>query len=241
MNLETLFLQLKQIRAPQQRHNALWKIGSTKSGSVSSARKWSLPNAINLSVGVSCVFLVWAPEIRLANGKPIELVGKMNAASVTAASCLAVRGKSTIKSKATSTVTRQQWWHSADTNSGSGNSQIVVITLSRGNTSIETMVVRETGSTLSFVDKEDVRDKLPLISNHGQQCCYHRDKRNVKTNYGRTLTGPLSKHEVAHVVAINHVATDDEGLGVQTKTSFNMISDATRVNTVDIRKKTRRP
>ena len=46
-------------------------------------------------------------------------------------------------------------------NACTGSLQVVPITLSNGNTSIETMAICDTGSTLSFVDK-DIRDQLDV-------------------------------------------------------------------------------
>ena len=201
-------------------------------------------------------------------------------------------------------------------NACSGSLQIVPITLSNGATSIRTMAICDTGSTLSFVDK-DIKNQLGVQGNAitlniagingtkemdservritvsttnlseavkfhvhpsmylgnksydytdlkrkyshldvlpdnnvdlknvkvvlGQDnyhllfpVGYRKGKRNepwaVKTKLGWTLSGPLPKHEVAQVAATSHVASEDNELGTQLKSWFNMESYATRVN-----------
>ena len=63
---------------------------------------------------------------------------------------------------------------------------------------------------------------------------YRKGKRNelwaVETKLGWTLSGPLTKHEVAQVAAACHVAAEDDGLGAQIKNWFSKESYATRVN-----------
>ena len=201
-------------------------------------------------------------------------------------------------------------------NACSRSLQIVPITLSKGATSIETMAICDTGSTLSFVDK-DIKNRLGVQGNAitlniagingtkemnservrinvsttnlsqavkfhvhpsmylgnksydyndlkrkyshldvlpdnnvdlknikmvlGQDnyhllfpVAYRKGKRNepwaVKTKLGWTLSGPLLKHEVAQVAATSHVASEDNELGTQLESWFNMESYATRVN-----------
>ena len=74
------------------------------------------------------------------------------------------------------------------------------------------------------------QDNYPLLS----PVEYRKGKRNepwaVKTKLGWTLSGPLSKYEVAQVAATCRVAADDDGQGAQIRTWFSMESYAIPVN-----------
>ena len=79
---------------------------NTRSGSVRSSRKWRLWNAKKLSGNVICVSHAWALDTGLDNVKPIELVAKMDAASVITFCYIAMRRNPTTQRKVTTKMRR---------------------------------------------------------------------------------------------------------------------------------------
>ena len=111
-----------------------------------------------------CVSHAWALDTELDNEKPTELVAKRDAASVITFYCIAMTKNPTIKETATPKATANNADAVIAAISCTGSLQIVTITLSSGNISIETMAFCDTGSTLSFVDKS-LRDQLDVPGN----------------------------------------------------------------------------